>query len=378
MKFFRKWLPQSSDYEGGRLFCLDLLRGLDMFLLTIVGPLVYAFQTQTKLLPPKVFAQFDHAWGGFTLWDIIMPLFIFMCGAAIPYALSRRLKNGQGEFWRHVVSRVVMLWVMGGCVQGNWLSFNLHSFSPFANTLQAIAIGYLATAAMMCVPSRLFRILLPILLAGIYTIMMGSNYERFGNLAQRIDMAIFKAMLPADNPYVAKPSSYTWFFTSLMFAAMTMTGFHAAEILRSGLTPKKKSIALFVFGCALLVFGLLAEIWIPCIKHVYSLSFTAQAMGWSVLALVLLYVVTDVLRFRRGMSIFLLYGQCALSAYLISHLFGADVSYDPGAITKMSESILRAAVEYLGNDSKVIVQVGVSVLLTAAIAIWRKIKMIRD
>jgi hypothetical protein len=44
----------------------------------------------------------------------------------------------------------------------------------------------------------------------------------------------------------------------------------------------------------------------------------------------------------------------------------------------MSESILRAAVEYLGNDSKVIVQVGVSVLLTAAIAIWRKIKMIRD
>ena len=77
--------------------------------------------------------------------DIIMPLFIFMCGAAIPYALSRRLKNGQGEFWRHVMARVVMLWVMGGCVQGNWLSFNLHSFSPFANTLQAIAIGYLAS-----------------------------------------------------------------------------------------------------------------------------------------------------------------------------------------------------------------------------------------
>ena len=41
-------------------------------------------------------AQFRHPWGGFALWDIIMPLFIFMCGAAIPFALTRRLdENAQ-------------------------------------------------------------------------------------------------------------------------------------------------------------------------------------------------------------------------------------------------------------------------------------------
>jgi hypothetical protein len=34
-----------------------------------------------------------------------MPLFIFMCGAAVPFALERRLKEGKCVFWRHVLWR---------------------------------------------------------------------------------------------------------------------------------------------------------------------------------------------------------------------------------------------------------------------------------
>ena len=64
--------------------------------------------------------QFSHGWVCFTLWDIIMPLFIFMCGAAMPFALGRRLREGRGVFWRRVLSRVALLWAMGGLVQGNW------------------------------------------------------------------------------------------------------------------------------------------------------------------------------------------------------------------------------------------------------------------
>ena len=47
--------------------------------------------------------QFEHYWGGFTAYDLIMPLFIFMCGAAIPLALPKRL-DAEGRptaaFWK--------------------------------------------------------------------------------------------------------------------------------------------------------------------------------------------------------------------------------------------------------------------------------------
>ena len=77
----------------GRLFSLDLLRGLDMLLLTVVGPFFAALDKAVGL-PSGFMRQFHHEWGGFTLWDIIMPLFIFMCGCAVPFALGKRLKDG--------------------------------------------------------------------------------------------------------------------------------------------------------------------------------------------------------------------------------------------------------------------------------------------
>ena len=67
-----------------RLYSLDVLRGLDMFLLTVVGPLVMAANKSWGCFPPEFVRQFEHGWLGFRFWVIIQPLFIFMSGAAIP------------------------------------------------------------------------------------------------------------------------------------------------------------------------------------------------------------------------------------------------------------------------------------------------------
>ena len=58
-----------------------------MMFLTVVAPLVWACHAVWGL-PGGVLFQFTHPWEGFTCWDIIMPMFIFMCGAAIPFALG--------------------------------------------------------------------------------------------------------------------------------------------------------------------------------------------------------------------------------------------------------------------------------------------------
>ena len=368
--FVDRWFPTYSQYPESRLFSLDVLRGLDMILLTVIGPVVRAAQKSWECFPPAMMDQMRHNWTGFTLWDIIMPLFIFMCGAAIPFALGRRLREGRGVFWRHVLARVALLWVMGGMVQGNWAAMNPLTFSPFANTLQSIAVGYLATAFLMTLRTEALRVAIPIALAAAYAAIMAlfGDYSQHGNIAFKIDHAIFSAILPAENEYVAKPSYYAWVLPSMMFAAMTMCGYHASEILRRQWSGKSKALVLFGGAAALFSVGIVSSIWIPVIKPVYSLSFTALAMGWCVLLLAALYVACDIWKIRRGTALVLLFGQCALTAYFVSHFFSAPLA-------SLAETLMQSArVHFSPALASFLVAVCKTAMLVAVMVAWRRLK----
>ena len=314
---------RSAEYPSNRLFCLDALRGLDMILLTVVGPLICAAQDGWNCFPAGFVRQFYHGWRGFTLWDIIMPLFIFMCGAAMPFALEKRLRQGRGVFWRHVLARVALLWFLGGLVQGQWMTLDPLKMTPYSNTLQSIAMGYLVVAAAMATGSRILMYVGPLVLAVGYAMLMAihGDYSQFGNVAYDVDQAVFRFMLPSSSRWIVNPSYYTWVLTSAMFAVMTFVGYHATIILRSSRTNWIKAGLLCFYGAALLGGGLVSEIWVPCIKPIFTFSFTAQAMGWCALALDLLFVVNDIWRIRCGSTAILFFGQMALAAYFTSHFF---------------------------------------------------------
>ena len=353
-----------------RLYSLDLLRGLDMMLLVAIGPLVRAVN-EVFTLPAGFMRQFRHGWECFTLWDIIMPLFIFMCGAAIPFALGKRLENGRagGAFWKHVLVRVAMLWALGMVVQGKLLSLNWHEMTPYSNTLQSIAAGYLVTACVMLIPNVKLRIAAPIAFAGLYTLllMFGGDYSQFGNFAQKVDHAILAAILPADNTYVRNPRYYTWFATTLMFAAMTLSGYFATEILRGEGEKKAKAVKLVVYGCALEAVGWAVSPWIPVIKPIFTLSFTAQAMGWCVIALAALYVLTDILMLRKGLGVVILFGQCALTAYLVGGFFRP-------VLIKLAEILTQGFPHAFGHKElmPIATAVVVAVEIALILAVWRK------
>ena len=310
--------------KNNRLLSLDILRGLDMLLLTVVGPLFWAVN-KVWTMPKAVQLQFKHAWGGFTLWDIIMPLFIFMCGAAIPYALSKRLdKDGwaTGAFWRHVFGRFALLWFCGLLVQGRLATLDPLQISPYNNTLQTIAAGYLIAALVMLIPVRALRAVMPFIFMGAYGALLHFNgdYTQTGNFAQVVEQKILGVLLPP-NSAAFNTHGYTWFLTTFMFGAMTLCGAQCAEILRGKGPNSRKATALLVIGVLLLGAGLALEQAVPCIKHIFTVSFTCQAMGWCVLALAVLYVLTDILPCRRGWWLVTLYGQCALTAYMATHFF---------------------------------------------------------
>jgi Uncharacterized conserved protein len=359
-----------KDTGNDRLFSLDILRGLDMVLLTVVGPLFYAINS-TWELPKSVMAQFRHAWGGFTLWDIIMPLFIFMSGASVPFALSRRMDGGHAgwRYWRHVLIRVALLWVLGMVAQGRLLSMDPLCISPFNNTLQTIACGYLAAAIVMLIPSRRIRIAIPILLATAYTLILhfGGDYTQNGNAAILFERWFVPFVTPNGSQVLKlADSGYTWWATIPMFAAMGLCGMEATEILCSDNLPMRRFAYLAALGAALLAVGWALVPWIPSIKHIFTLTFTAQAMGWSCLLFAVLYWLTDIMRFRRGTWLLVLFGQTALLAYMSKELFRS-------AFSAFGKEFVPGAVHLFGPNAKPLaIWLASTILLVIVLTIRRR------
>ena len=88
--FVERWFPTYTQYPESRLFSLDILRGLDMILLTVIGPLVRAAQKSWKCFPASMMDQMQHNWTGFTSGIFLRRTWgsSGMVGKALPYGTS--------------------------------------------------------------------------------------------------------------------------------------------------------------------------------------------------------------------------------------------------------------------------------------------------
>ena len=102
------------------------------------------------------------------------------------------------------------------------------------------------------------------------------------------------------------------------------------------------------------------------IKQIFTVSFTLQAIGWCVLAWTALYVLTDVLGFRRGLWLPVLFGQCALVAYLM------HVSLFGGTVRSLANTLVRGVPRLLGETPQPFVMaVAQSAIIVLALVVWR-------
>ena len=141
-----------SKQTHQRLASLDALRGMDLLMLVALDRVVFKLQPVINAGWYDTFLQgFTHKeWEGFSPWDLVMPLFMFMSGVTIPYSLSRYREGEQSRralYWR-LCRRFMLLWILGMICQGNLLSFDSQHIYLFSNTLQAIAVGYVFAALL--------------------------------------------------------------------------------------------------------------------------------------------------------------------------------------------------------------------------------------
>lgn len=114
-------MSKLSENNTSRLASLDILRGFDLFLLVFFQPVFAALARQLNLpFLNDILYQFDHeVWEGFRFWDLVMPLFLFMTGASMPFSLSKYV-GMSGSYWpvyRRILRRVFLLFIFGMIVQ---------------------------------------------------------------------------------------------------------------------------------------------------------------------------------------------------------------------------------------------------------------------
>lgn len=318
---------------NNRLESLDILRGADMFLLLFLGPIL---RNICKLFPDSTLwlsHQLQHVpWEGFVAWDIIMPLFLFMSGITIPFSMARYREGARpdGKFYLKLLRRFVLLFVLGWIVQGNLLLWDWKMFHPFANTLQAIAVGYVITALLFVHTDVKWQVVACVLLFAAYWIVFGCtgmDMDPQGNVAMTVD----KEVLGSHRDGVAwaedgswrfmKRYQYTWILSSLNFAVTVFLGCFAGQLLRGGKhTPARKALNLAVAGAVLVAAGLLLSPLFPIIKKIWSSTMTLYSGGICFLLTALTYYIVDVRGWKKGLGWLKIYGMNAITAYCLGEM----------------------------------------------------------
>ena len=347
-----------------RLDSLDILRGFDLFCLVGLEAVMHALDGAIDA-PwfDRVMWCFTHVdWEGFSSWDLVMPLFMFMSGITIPFALARYKREGnKGMAYRRIIKRVLLLWLFGMMCQGNLLGLDPSRLYLYSNTLQAIAMGYLIASLLYLNTS--IRVQIGVAIAFLLAFwgcmefvqigdFGGGNYTPDGNLAEWIDRTVLgrfrDGAVMADGQVEFAPwYHYTWVLSSMTFSVTTLSGMFAGYILReNGRKPLHKCLRLIIIGIALVALGWLWGCQMPVVKKLWTSSMVFVSSGWCFLLMALFYWVVDCKGYGKFLGWLKIYGTNSIAAYMMATCIN---------FSSVSTSLLHGLKVYTGDFYPVLI-----------------------
>ncbi len=270
--------------------------------------------------------QLEHSeWNGFTFYDLIFPLFLFIVGTSLPFAISKRLQRGDSRngLYVHIVKRTLILLALG-MIYNHILDLDFGSFR-YAGVLQRIAICYLIAALVfMNTKVKGQAIIAGSILVGYWAIMKLIPVPGFGagvltpqgNLSAYLDRLFlpgsFCCYTFGDNEGI---------LSTIPAVATTLLGGLAGHWLRSSFAAQRKAQGLALFGVASLVVASIWNLAFPINKLIWTSSYVLFAAGWSFLLLSLFYWVIDVKGYRRWAFPFVVIGLNPITIYVAKSVF---------------------------------------------------------
>ncbi len=304
---------------------LDTLRGFDMFFIMGGDALFIAL---CSLLPAGTLVaswggQMHHAaWHGFTFYDLIFPLFLFLAGVSFPFSLAKQRSAGKGgvAISRKIVYRGLMLILLGVFYNG-LLQFNFADLR-YASVLGRIGSAWMFAALLYLWFGRRVAVLLAVLLLAGYWALLAlvpvpgaeglSPFSMEGSLVAYVDRLLLPGRL---HDGVHDPEGL---LSTLPAVVTALLGIFTGEFVRSSVVKNgyRKVGYMFAAAVVLLFVGWLWGFSFPINKNLWTSSFVCVAGGLSLALFALFYLVVDVLQWRGWTLFFRVIGLNSITIYL--------------------------------------------------------------
>ena len=311
-----------------RVASLDALRGFDMFWI-IGGDAICRALPAVRDAPWTRFLarQVEHnPWTGFTFYDLVFPLFLFIIGAVFPFSLLKRVETGKARtrVYVHIVKRTLIL-ILLGLIAGGVLSFDF-AHQRWTGVLQRIGICYLLVAILALntkirTQVGVFAAVLLLYWAALALIPVPGYGPGVmtpeGSLHTYIDQKVMAGHISKE---FYGPGDSLGVISTLPAACSLLLGVFAGYWLKSSRAAKKKILGLIIGGVACLAVGGVWSLSFPIIKHIWTSTYVLWAGGWCLLLLALFYWLIDVRGWSRWAFFFVVIGTNAILVY-----FGQEV-----------------------------------------------------
>jgi predicted acyltransferase len=310
-----------------RLVSIDALRGFDMLMIAGAGAVIHQLDGKTGWpWMDAVAKQFTHpAWFGFTFYDCIFPLFLFLAGVSIPFSLSKAIALGTPKttLYKKAFVRLLILIALGFLDKNAPIPFFDPHHMRLGSVLGRIGLAGFVSVMLYLNLSSMKRLgvaggILLAYYAALFLVPVpgfgAGNLTFEGNLVGWFDRSFLPGRL--------LQGIYDELGLLTQFPAMclTMFGVFAGEILKgSAITPAAKFRSLLLAGVICIALGLLWSLHFPIAKRLWTSSFILVTSGISFTLLAVFYGVIDLLNFKRWAFPLVVVGMNSLTIYMAYH-----------------------------------------------------------
>ena len=349
--------PDTEPRLGSRLASLDVVRGLAVAgMILVISPGSWDHR----------YAPLLHAeWYGWTLADMVFPMFLFAVGVSIIFSFTVHLARGSSkrDLALKILRRSVVVLVLGLALNA-FPTFDLpHLRIP--GILQRIAVCY-AIAGLLClafwqsegkavramfvriIASAVFILVLYwALLAFVPVSGFGAGrMDSLGSLPAYIDRQVFG--IPHLWPYGLTPGYGVTYdpegiLSTLPATATVLIGVLSGLWLKLSTNSGRRVIALASAGICLLLAGLALNPVIPIAKKIWTDSFALFSGGVALLVFAAAYWLCDVRALKLWSYPLRVLGSNAILAFTLSQLIG-DYIDTPWAIRPAVFAWLHAVI----------------------------------
>ena len=322
----------TTTTSSQRLLSLDALRGFDMLWIISGEFIVHALATAWGD-PVSVWmsGQLRHtAWHGFTFYDMIFPLFIFIAGISMPYSMGRKLdgktgaelKQAQREVYMALLKRTLIL-VLCGMVVNGALEFGGYENTRFASVLGRIAFaGLFAGLIVLNFKPRVQWVFFVAILLVYWALLslvpvpgIGAGVlTPEGNMAGYVDRLLLPGRL---HRTIYDPEGI---LSTIPAVATALLGVFTGQFLRSAsVSNLHKGLLIGLSGLVFLGIAILWDRVFPINKILWTSSFVLYAGGWSLLLMAVFYLLVDVWQLKRWTLPLQWIGTNSILIYMASH-----------------------------------------------------------